>query len=203
MPFKSQAQQRAAFGGYLGPEMKKKAPEWAHETPNISKLPKHVKEEGAGFEVEPQVQSWDHPGCDDKVGNIFIVLKPSPESSPEDLVHQTHAFGTGQFDPQSVHGVYGDEAEANLVAEAATADLHKHLHKVEKKKDQVIGEIEKHIARLQKEINAHMKEATERPELSEAHHQQAERKMGVIKGLRDKHKAIKATKRELPENPMK
>jgi hypothetical protein len=29
MPFKSQAQSRAAFGGYLGPEMKKKAPEFA------------------------------------------------------------------------------------------------------------------------------------------------------------------------------
>ena len=152
---------------------------------------------------EPQMQSWDHPGCDDKVGKIFVVLKPSPESSPEDLVHHTHAFGTGQFDPQTVHGVYNDEAEANLVAEAATAEFHKELHKIEKKKDQVLSEIEKHIARLQKEINVHMKEATDRPELSEGHHQLAERKMGIIKGLRDKHKAVKATKKELPENPLK
>jgi len=152
---------------------------------------------------EPQMQSWDHPGCDDKIGKIFVVLKPSPQSSPEDLVQHTHAFGMGQFEPQSVHGVYGDEEEANIVAEAATADLHKHLHKVEKKKDQVINEIEKHIARLQKEINDHMKEATDKPELSEAHHNQAERKMGMIKGLRDKHRAIKAVKKELPENPLK
>lgn len=147
--------------------------------------------------------SWDHPGCEDKVGKIFIVLKPTPETSPEDLVHHTHAFGTGQFDPQSVHGVYGDEEEANLVAEAATADFHKHLRKIEEKKEQVLTKIDKHIARLQKEINAHMKEATEKPELSEAHHQQAERKMGMIKGLREKHKAVKATQKQLPENPLK
>ena len=40
MPFKSKAQQGAAFGGFLGKEMQQKAPEWAAETPNIKKLPK-------------------------------------------------------------------------------------------------------------------------------------------------------------------
>lgn len=39
MPFQSKAQMRAAFGGYLGPEMKSKARTWADETPNIKKLP--------------------------------------------------------------------------------------------------------------------------------------------------------------------
>jgi hypothetical protein len=48
-----------------------------------------------------------------------------------------------------------------------------------------------------------MKEATNNPELSEGHHELAERKMGVIKGLRDKHKTVKVTKKELPQNPMK
>jgi len=43
MPFKSKAQMRAAFGGYLGDEMKSKAKSWADETPNISKLPAHKK----------------------------------------------------------------------------------------------------------------------------------------------------------------
>ena len=43
MPFKSKAQERAAFGGYLGKEMKSKAKEWAEETPSQSKLPLHVK----------------------------------------------------------------------------------------------------------------------------------------------------------------
>lgn len=198
MPFRSKAQADAAFGGYLGPEMQKKASQWAHETPNMSKLPAHVRGEDMNMMQEPQVQSWEHPGCDDKIGDIYVVLKPSPESSPEDLVHQTHAFGMGQFEPQSVHGVFGDEEEANLVAEAACNELYKHLSGVEKKKDKVLSEIEKHVSRLQKEINAHMKEATERPELAEGHHQLAEKKMNIIKGLREKHKMIKASKKELP-----
>ena len=36
---------RAAFGGYLGPEMKKKAKGWADETPNIKALPMHAKKQ--------------------------------------------------------------------------------------------------------------------------------------------------------------
>lgn len=43
MPFKSKAQMRAAFGGYLGSEMKQKADTWAHETPNLKRLPMHAK----------------------------------------------------------------------------------------------------------------------------------------------------------------
>ena len=43
MPFKSQAQMRAAFAGGLGPEMKKKASMWAKETPDIKDMPMHVK----------------------------------------------------------------------------------------------------------------------------------------------------------------
>lgn len=45
MPFKSKAQERAAFGGYLGPKMKKLAPKWAKLT-NQKKLPKRVKKLG-------------------------------------------------------------------------------------------------------------------------------------------------------------
>lgn len=41
MPFKSQSQENAAFGGYLGPEMKSKAKSWAAVT-DQSKLPPHV-----------------------------------------------------------------------------------------------------------------------------------------------------------------
>lgn len=42
MPFESKAQMGAAFSGALGPEMKAKAEEWAHETPDIKSLPEHV-----------------------------------------------------------------------------------------------------------------------------------------------------------------
>lgn len=43
MPFKSQKQMKAAFAGVLGPEMKRKAKEWADKTPNIKGLPEKVK----------------------------------------------------------------------------------------------------------------------------------------------------------------
>lgn len=46
MPFKSKAQMRAAFGGYLGSEMKSKADTWAKETPDIKALPAKVKKTG-------------------------------------------------------------------------------------------------------------------------------------------------------------
>jgi hypothetical protein len=44
-----------------------------------------------------------------------------------------------------------------------------------------------------------MKDATDLPEMSEKHHDLAERKMAMIKGLRDKHKMVKAAKKQLPE----
>lgn len=44
MPFQSKAQMRAAFAGALGPEMQGKAREWAHETPDLKRLPEHVKQ---------------------------------------------------------------------------------------------------------------------------------------------------------------
>lgn len=43
MPFKSKAQMRAAFGGYLGQKMKDRAVLWAAETPDIKHLPKYKR----------------------------------------------------------------------------------------------------------------------------------------------------------------
>jgi hypothetical protein len=42
-PFRSKSQMKAAFSGYLGSKMKRKAHQWADETPNIGSLPEHVK----------------------------------------------------------------------------------------------------------------------------------------------------------------
>ena len=42
MPFQSKSQERAAFGGYLGPQMKAKAAEWAAKTDQKS-LPERAK----------------------------------------------------------------------------------------------------------------------------------------------------------------
>lgn len=47
MPFRSQAQMRAAFGGYLGPAMQAKAKTWAAETPDVKRLPGHVSRKAA------------------------------------------------------------------------------------------------------------------------------------------------------------
>jgi hypothetical protein len=222
MPFKSQAQQRMMFA-----TQPKTAEKWAHETPNIKKLPQHVKREDspmqqpqqqASMQQAPQpeplqielpdqdmgvVDQYAHPGCDDQIGDIHVVLKPGPESKIEDILHKTHAFGVHQFDPHTIHGVYGDEGEANLVGEGAIRDLHKHLTKVEKKKDTILEKIGKKIHSLQKEINNHMKSANERPEESDTHHMLAEKKMNIIRSLRDKHKAVKASKKELPKKDEK
>ena len=188
MPFASKAQQRFMFSQH--PKIAKR---WAKHTPDMENLPQHVSED------DMMPEHWDHPGCEDKIGKIFVVLKPGPESSPADLVHQTHAFGVGQFDPQGVHGVYNEEDEANLVAEAACNELRKHLEEVEGKKDTVLEKIDKHIARLQREINNHMKEASELPEGADEAQALAERKMGLIENLREKHKMVKAAKKQLPE----
>ena len=148
---------------------------------------------------EPEVNTFNHPGCDDQIGDIHVGLKPGPESKIEDILHKTHAFGVHQFDPQSVHGVYGDEGEANLVGEGAIRELHKHLTKMEKKKDMILEKIGKKIHSLQKEINDHMKIANEKPDEADAHHVLAQRKMDHIRNLRNKHKEVKASKRELPK----
>ena len=50
MSFESKSQMRAAFGGYLGKEMKSKARTWAHETPNIKKLPMHKKRKTGNYD---------------------------------------------------------------------------------------------------------------------------------------------------------
>src|SRR6266446_3491478 len=46
-PFVSQKQARAAFGGFLGPELKAKAAQWEDETPGgIASLPERVPGSG-------------------------------------------------------------------------------------------------------------------------------------------------------------
>lgn len=49
MPFKSKAQMRAAFGGYLGDEMKSRARKWAHETPDLKSLPERKSDKKRNF----------------------------------------------------------------------------------------------------------------------------------------------------------
>lgn len=56
MPFTSKAQAKAAFGGYLGKEMKAKAPEFARATPDIKALPEHVGKKKKTDRVIPDLR---------------------------------------------------------------------------------------------------------------------------------------------------
>ena len=57
MPFKSQSQMRAAFGGYLGKEMKSKASQWSKETHNIKSLPQHKSMKKSKYLKSPGQQT--------------------------------------------------------------------------------------------------------------------------------------------------
>jgi hypothetical protein len=59
MPFKSKAQERAAFGGYLGKEMEHDAKEWAKKT-DQKDLPNHVK--GRNEKTKALERHKDHYG---------------------------------------------------------------------------------------------------------------------------------------------
>lgn len=139
---------------------------------------------------ETHMMGHEHPGCEDKVGQICVVLRPSPESSPEELVHTTHAFGMGQFDPSMIHGIYNDEKEANLVAEAVCRELQEYLAEVEKKKAMVTEKIDKVIKDLQKEVNRCMDEGND---------QKAQEVLQRIAELRHKHGMVEASKKPLEE----
>ena len=139
-------------------------------------------------QIEPQMTSHEHPGCEDNVGEIFVVLKPTPDSTPEDMVHQTHAFGMGQYDPTKVHGIYQDGEEANIVAEAACNELYKHMKEVEDKKHAVTEKIEKMIAKMHKGVNSSMKSGKE---------EDAQNLLGKISSLRERHKMVQSSKKEL------
>lgn len=131
-----------------------------------------------------------HPGCEDNVGQICVVLKPTPGASPEDLVHTTHAFGMHQFDPMQVHGIYPDEKQAQQIAEAACSAMEGHLQAIEEKKMEVTSKIEETIKKLQKEVNRCMEEGMD---------ERAQRVIQKIAELRSKHKMVEASKKPLEE----
>ena len=139
-------------------------------------------------QMQQQVPSYEHPGCEDTIGDIFVVMKPGPEDTPEKLVQPTHAFGMHQFDPMQVHGVYNDQEEANMVAEAACNELYKHMKEVEDKKHSITEKIGKMIRGMQKEVNRCMQEGNEG---------KAQETLQKISHLRERHKMVEASKKEI------
>jgi hypothetical protein len=148
-----------------------------------------IKKESVKESVEENhMMGQEYPGYEDKVGQICIVMKPTPESSPEELVQTTNAFGMGQYDPTMVHGIYNDEKEANLVAEAICNELQQHLAEVEKKKGMVAEKLEAAIKGLQKEVNRCMEEGND---------MRAQQTIQKIAELRNKHQMVEASKKEI------
>jgi len=175
---------------------KKSVQDFAHTK---GKLPKKAVKESITMQqpvmqqpvmqqMQQQMPSHEHPGCEDKVGQICVVMRPGPEDSPADIVHPTHVFGMQQFDPTQVHGIYGDEEEANMVAEAACNELYKHMKEVEDKKHAVTEKIERMIAKMQREVNNHMKAGND---------PKAQMMLEKISGLRNRHKMVQSSKKEL------
>lgn len=138
--------------------------------------------------MQQQMPSYEHPGCEDTVGDIFVVMKPGPEDTPEKLVQPTHAFGMQQFDPMQVHGVYNDQEEANMVAEAACNELYKHMKEVEDKKHTITEKIEAMIRKMQKEVNRCMQEGNEG---------MAQEMLQKISHLRERHKMVESSKKQI------
>jgi hypothetical protein len=141
-----------------------------------------------------------HPGCEDTIGQIYIVMKPGPEDSAENLVHPTHVFGMNQVDPNMVHGVYQDEKQANGMAETAVNALQEHLEEMEMKKNTVTEKIAERIKMLQQEINQHLEEASMEEGVDpDQLHMSAEAKMNEIKALREKSKMVQASKKPIKQ----
>lgn len=193
MPFKSQAQMKAAFGGHLGQAMKKKAPEWAEKTKDIKHLPKHAKQEGAVNEAPMLANPLE----------FFVVEKPRDytERSGE-IVFKSSPFGfarqvMGGLRPEDVHGFYLSEDEAFKVAEDLVKKMTEAAQALEKKKEDVTGKLDKTISKLQKEINMHMNEAGKDHTVADKHHADAEKKMQIIKALREKYKMVESSKKEI------
>lgn len=136
---------------------------------------------------------------------FYVVEHPeSPTENPQMLVHKSDPFMfarqvIGGLRPEQVYGFYLDENDAINAAHDLVDAVYESAKNLETKKDTVIEKLNKHINKLQKEINMHMKSASDNPQEADQHHTMAERKMAMIKEMRNKHKMVEAAKQQLPE----
>ena len=185
MPFKSKAQTRAAFGGYLGPQMKKKATKWAKETPNMKKLPQHVKKETKLNEAVLE-----------NTFNFWVVEKSkSPADNPLDLVFETDPIGfanqvRGGLVPEDIYGFYLDEVESHYAAHDQVKAVFEAAKSLEEKKVAVAEKIEKTIKKLQQEVSRCTKEGDE---------QRAKNILEKITQLKQKGQMVEASKKPIEE----
>lgn len=136
---------------------------------------------------------------------FWVVENPkSPTENPDMLVFQSDPFTfarqvLGGLREDEVYGFFMDEEEASNAAHDLIDSVYESAKNLELKKETVLEKLNKHINKLQRDINGHMKAASELPEEADKHHMMAERKMQMIKSMRDKHKMVEAAKKTLPQ----
>jgi hypothetical protein len=107
MPFKSKAQARAMFGGYIKGMGKKDAKEWAGKT-NFSKIPDHVKESlelGTAKKKPEATDGLKSPKPEVKTGNT-PVQNPEVVQAKESL-----ELGTAKKKPEVTDGLKSPSPE--------------------------------------------------------------------------------------------
>ena len=107
MPFKSKAQARAAFGGYIKGFSKNKAKEFADKT-NFSKIPDHVKEGlelGTAKKTPQATDGLKSPKPEVKTGNT-PVQNPEVVQAKESL-----ELGTAKKKPEATDGLKSPSPE--------------------------------------------------------------------------------------------
>ncbi len=174
MPIKSSDKVKTALGNHLGKEIKKKS---AISEASMFASPLE-------FFVVEKPQSYTQRSGE-------IMFKSSPFGFAKQVM--------GGLSPEMVHGFYLSEDEASRIAEDLVKKVMEAAQALEEKKADVTGKLDKTIHKLQKEINRHMNEASKDPVAADKHHSMAERKMQMIKALREKHKMVESSKKELPK----
>jgi hypothetical protein len=194
MPFKSKKQMAAAFGGYLGPEMKKKASKWAEETPNISKLPKKVKK-------------TKKEGIEGALDTVYAVQKPYSGCQLTSLVKPIDplvGIGAGhQVMPDAIHAVYPDQEMAQSAAETLYNEHIIQEKALEEKKMHVVEKIKKTIDSLEKQRKESVDMIKENPKDADTHKEKVAHIATQMDDLVNKLQRIEMSKKDLEKKEEK
>lgn len=178
----------AAFGGYLGPEMKKKASKWAEETPNISKLPKKVKK-------------TKKEGIEGALDTVYAVQKPYSGCQLTSLVHPIDpllGIGAGhEIAPEDIHGVYQDQDQAAAAAQEIYEAYCKQEEALEEKKGLVSNKIKEAMSMLEKRRSACVEAIKENPMDAAKQRQEAADYASKIDELVNKLQLIEKSKKPI------
>lgn len=96
-----------------------------------------------------------------------------------------------------IHGYYNDHEDAQNIANTLINELFESAKSLEEKKSQVTDALQKKIDELQKKAEDHLKLAKKEPENAEKHQDEAEKMLARIKVLREKHKVVEGSKRDI------